>query len=81
MVATDTVRIEFICVHNAGRSQMAAAYAEREQAERGLGDIVEVHSAGTDPADEIERTAAESEDGPESVTARVSSALRNALSF
>ena len=53
MAATDTIRIEFICVHNAGRSQMAAAYAERERAERGLADIVEVHSAGTDPADEI----------------------------
>lgn len=53
MAATDTIRIEFICVHNAGRSQMAAAYAEREQAERGLEVVVEVHSAGTDPAEEI----------------------------
>jgi len=53
MAATDTIRIDFICVHNAGRSQMAAAFAERERDERGLEDVVAVHSAGTDPADEI----------------------------
>ncbi|PSQ58761.1 MAG: low molecular weight phosphatase family protein [Halobacteriales archaeon SW_9_67_25] len=53
MAATDTVRIDFICVHNAGRSQMAAAFAERERAERGLEEVVEIHSGGTDPADEI----------------------------
>jgi arsenate reductase len=36
--------ILFLCVHNAGRSQMAAAFA------RGLGgDRVEVLSAGSDP--------------------------------
>jgi protein-tyrosine-phosphatase len=168
MAATDSIRIDFICVHNAGRSQMAAAFAERERDERGLEDVVAVHSAGTDPADaiheevvdamaevgidisdrsptwvvlddlkdshylvtmgctiteinpaqygvesrtwdltdpegedletvravrdgierrvselfdEIERTAAESDDEPESVSARVSSAVRDALSF
>lgn len=38
----------FVCIHNAGRSQMAAAllkaYGE---------DLVEVRSAGTNPADEV----------------------------
>ncbi len=53
MAATDTIRIDFICVHNAGRSQMAAAFAELERDERDLEDTVEIHSAGTDPADEV----------------------------
>ena len=53
MPTDDTIRIDFICVHNAGRSQMAAAFAEREREERDLDDVVEVHSAGTDPADSV----------------------------
>ena len=53
MVVTDPIRIDFICVENAGRSQMAAAFAERESEERGLADVVEIHSAGTDPAEEV----------------------------
>ena len=39
----------FVCVHNAGRSQMAAAFLHRR-----AGDTVEVRSAGTTPADEIQ---------------------------
>jgi len=38
----------FVCVHNAGRSQMAAALLEREAQGR-----VEVISAGSEPADEL----------------------------
>ena len=38
----------FVCVHNAGRSQMAAAFLER----RG-GGRVRVRSAGSEPADAI----------------------------
>ena len=53
MVSIDKIRLDFICVHNAGRSQMAAAFAERERAERGLEDVVEIHSGGTDPADTV----------------------------
>lgn len=53
MVANNKIRLDFICVHNAGRSQMAAAFAERECSERGLEDIVEIHSGGTDPANTI----------------------------
>lgn len=44
----------FVCVHNAGRSQMAAGWL-RELA----GDRVEVRSAGSMPADEINPTAVE----------------------
>lgn len=38
----------FVCVHNAGRSQMAAALLQRA-----AGDRVDVRSAGSAPADSI----------------------------
>jgi protein-tyrosine-phosphatase len=38
---------------------MAAAFAEREASERGLEDVVEIHSAGTKPADKIHDTVVE----------------------
>jgi protein-tyrosine-phosphatase len=41
-------QVLFVCVHNAGRSQMAAALLERHAAGR-----VVVRSAGTQPADQI----------------------------
>lgn len=41
-------RVLFVCVHNAGRSQMAAALLSRLG-----GDRVRVLSAGSVPADEI----------------------------
>lgn len=42
----------FVCVHNAGRSQMAAGYL------RALaGDRVQVFSAGTEPKDQINPSA------------------------
>ncbi len=45
-------RVLFLCVHNAGRSQMAAGWA------RALGgDRVEVYSGGSAPADEINPAA------------------------
>ncbi|WP_251342673.1 low molecular weight phosphatase family protein [Haloplanus halophilus] len=48
---TDLTRIAFVCVRNAGRSQMSAAFAERERDRRGLD--VEVLSGGTRPADAV----------------------------
>ena len=39
----------FVCVHNAGRSQMAAAFVRLR-----AGETIEVRSAGTTPADEIQ---------------------------
>src|SRR4029453_19144100 len=50
----------FVCVHNAGRSQMAAGYL-RELA----GDLVEVRSAGSEPKDQVNPVAIEAmaEDG------------------
>lgn len=47
-MAPDT-RIALICVQNAGRSQMATAYAERERTERDLEDHIEIISGGTHP--------------------------------
>jgi len=44
-------RVAFVCVQNAGRSQMATAFAERERAERGLD--VELLTGGTHPADAV----------------------------
>ena len=41
-------QVLFVCVHNAGRSQMAAALLQHHAAGR-----VEVRSAGSTPADEI----------------------------
>jgi len=44
----------FVCVHNAGRSQMAAAYVAH------LSDgAVEVRSAGSEPADQVNSAAVE----------------------
>lgn len=60
MAPNDRIRLDFVCVHNAGRSQMAAAFAERERDQRGLDDIVEVHSGGTDPADAVHEEVVES---------------------
>ena len=50
----------FVCVHNAGRSQMAAGYLQHL-----AGDRVEVLSAGSAPADQVNpaAVAAMAEDG------------------
>ena len=45
------MKLAFVCVGNAGRSQMAAALAERERDRRGLNAAV--ISGGVDPADSI----------------------------
>ena len=45
---SDPPEVLFVCVHNAGRSQMAAALLERHAAGR-----VRVRSAGSEPADRL----------------------------
>jgi protein-tyrosine-phosphatase len=47
------VRVAFVCVQNAGRSQMSTAYAERERERRGLDDGVDILTGGTHPADHV----------------------------
>ena len=51
--STDPTRIAFVCVRNAGRSQMSTAFAERERRRRELGDRIEILTGGTDPADAV----------------------------
>jgi protein-tyrosine-phosphatase len=48
-----TYSLGFVCVQNAGRSQMAAAFAERERTKRGLEDVVEITTGGTHPAESV----------------------------
>ena len=45
---SDPPEVLFVCVHNAGRSQMAAALLEQHAAGR-----VRVRSAGSEPADRL----------------------------
>ncbi|MFN8232918.1 MAG: arsenate reductase ArsC [Actinomycetota bacterium] len=44
--------VVFLCVHNAGRSQMAAGWASRL-----AGDRIEISSGGSDPASEVNPAA------------------------
>ena len=54
MTTTAKPSVLFVCVHNAGRSQMAAGFL-RDIA----GDRIEVRSAGSMPADQINPIAVE----------------------
>lgn len=47
-MSTPIASVMFVCIHNAGRSQMAAAYLQHL-----AGDRVEVRSSGTSPADSV----------------------------
>ena len=60
--AGDPVRIAFVCVQNAGRSQMAHALAEREHERRDAGDRVQFLTGGTDPADRVHAVVVEAMD-------------------
>ena len=50
----DRPTILYVCVHNAGRSQMAAGLTHKL-----AGDRVAVRSAGSDPADQVNPAAVE----------------------
>ncbi|AEF39579.1 Protein ArsC [Hoyosella subflava DQS3-9A1] len=52
MKSSDKPSVLFVCVHNAGRSQMAAGYLRHL-----AGDTIEVRSAGSAPADTINPAA------------------------
>ncbi len=49
---TETPSVLFVCVHNAGRSQMAAGWLRHL-----AGDAVEVRSAGSIPGDQVNPSA------------------------
>jgi arsenate reductase len=55
-----TTTVAFVCVQNAGRSQMAYAFAERERAKRGLADEIELLTGGTEPAESVHDEVVES---------------------
>jgi protein-tyrosine-phosphatase len=57
--AEEPLRIGFVCVKNAGRSQMAMAFAERERASRGLAEEIELMTGGTHPADHVHEDVVE----------------------
>ena len=63
------MRVLFVCVHNAGRSQMAQALYERRGGE--------ARSAGSDPADELQQAVVE---GLEEVGIDVSARVPRKLS-
>ncbi|MFF4966832.1 arsenate reductase ArsC [Streptomyces sp. NPDC001037] len=71
MPDTTAPSVLFVCVHNAGRSQMAAAFLTHL-----AGDRVQVRSAGSAPADSVNRAvvAAMSEAGID-ITAEVPKVL------
>jgi arsenate reductase len=50
---SEPLRIAFVCVQNAGRSQMAYAFAQHEVEHRGLEDEIELVTGGTRPADHV----------------------------
>jgi len=54
LIADDRPTVLFVCVHNAGRSQMAGGLLEKL-----AGDRVRVRTAGSAPADEINPVAVE----------------------
>ncbi len=54
MSSTPAASVLFVCVHNAGRSQMAAGFLTAL-----AGDRVEVRSAGSLPGDQVNPTAVE----------------------
>ena len=59
MSASGPLRVAFVCVQNAGRSQMSAAFAERERERRGLEDRVEILTGGTHPAEAVHEEVVE----------------------
>ena len=48
-MASPPTPLGFVCIQNAGRSQMATAFAEHERTTRRLGEQVEIRTGGTDP--------------------------------
>ena len=52
MTTSSVPSVLFVCVHNAGRSQMAAAFLQHL-----AGDRIEVFSAGSQPADQVNPAA------------------------
>jgi arsenate reductase len=54
---SEPTRVAFVCVQNAGRSQMATAFAERELETRDVD--IELVTGGTDPAEHVHEPVVE----------------------
>ena len=52
-MSTSETTVAFVCVQNAGRSQMATAFAKRERDRRNLTDEIHILTGGTQPADHV----------------------------
>ncbi len=61
--SSEPTRIAFVCVQNAGRSQMAYAFAQRTVERRDLEDEVELLTGGTRPADHVHDEVVQAMDG------------------
>jgi protein-tyrosine-phosphatase len=59
MAESDNSHVAFVCVQNAGRSQMATAFAERERARRDAEDEIDITTGGTQPADHVHEEVVE----------------------
>lgn len=53
MTSESPTRFGFVCVQNAGRSQMSTVFAERERERRGLGSDLAIVTGGTYPAETV----------------------------
>lgn len=53
MSDSESTTVAFVCVQNAGRSQMAYAFARRERKRRGLDEEIALVTGGTRPAAEL----------------------------
>lgn len=62
MSEPEPTTIAFVCVQNAGRSQMAYAFAQRERATRDLEPDIELLTGGTQPADHVHPEVVEAMD-------------------
>lgn len=58
----EPIRVAFVCVQNAGRSQMAYAFGQREVERRGVADDVELITGGTRPADAVHEVVVDAMD-------------------
>lgn len=52
-MSDEQIHVAFMCVRNAGRSQMATAFAEQVRERRGFGNGVVILTGGTHPADHV----------------------------
>lgn len=61
-MSSDPFGVAFVCVQNAGRSQMASAFAEQERRIRGLENELQIHTGGTQPAEHVHDVVVEAMD-------------------